>query len=471
MQTARWTWLAGAAALALAPAPAMAQNSARQAELEARLKQLEEAVASLRAELSEARAAQATSEAKASTAQQQANAAAEQSRATATRVAAIEAKPTPPAEGFKVGPTTVKIGGFIRTVASMSHWSDGDVAVGALGRDFYVPAQIPIGGGHSSTDNDYSAKQTRLSVSLDASPAGHVLKGYVEADFQTAPGTQGTERTTNGYDLALRRAYVQFDGLTIGQDWSTFQYVTALPESTDFVGASEGTVFSRQPLIRYSMKLSPKATLHLAAENPDSSSITRGTAALVDNDASRMPDFVARLNYVASFGELSLAGVARELAVRNGAVREHSGSWGVSAAGKLPIGKKGTDLRFMATYGAGIGRYVGLNFAPDAVLDPTTGDLHKVDNFAAFAALRVALTPTVRSSLIFSYQRDYYDDVLPAAAIAALNEQAWSAAGNIFWSPVKGLDLGVEYRHGQRRIVSGATGELDRFEFAAKFGF
>jgi hypothetical protein len=41
----------------------------------------------------------------------------------------------------------------------------------------------------------------------------------------------------------------------------------------------------------------------------------------------------------------------------------------------------------------------------------------------------------------------------------------------LFWSPVKGFDLGVEYRHGERILVSGANGQLDRVEFAAKYSF
>jgi hypothetical protein len=33
------------------------------------------------------------------------------------------------------------------------------------------------------------------------------------------------------------------------------------------------------------------------------------------------------------------------------------------------------------------------------------------------------------------------------------------------------VDLGIEYRHGSRELVSGASGSLDRVEFAAKYNF
>jgi len=51
------------------------------------------------------------------------------------------------------------------------------------------------------------------------------------------------------------------------------------------------------------------------------------------------------------------------------------------------------------------------------------------------------------------------------------NDSALSYAANLFWSPAKGFDLGVEYRHGQRELVSGSKGQLDRLEFASKYSF
>jgi len=295
------------------------------------------------------------------------------------------------------------------------------------------------------------------------------LKGYLETDFQTSPGTQGSERTTNGYNLALRRAWVQFDNLLVGQDWSTFQYVGALPESTDFVGPTEGTVFVRQPLVRYTAKLTPALALSVSAENAESATISSTSPTLTENDDDRLPDFAARLTYTAPFGELSLAGLFRQLSVDNGTVSDKAAAWGISAAGKIMFGpEKRHDLRFMATYGDGIGRYVGLNFAPDAVYDSLTGsELETVKTFAALAALKLGWTPTLRSTFMAGYQNASYPSPAPLTA----NDKAWSLAANLFWSPVKALDLGVEYRHGERELLNGLAGQLNRLEFAAKYNF
>ena len=458
-------WMLSGTAILVATAPMAAQaKDAPQAELEARLKMLEQAVSDLKAELAQARADQASAQVQA---QQQARV---QTQAIETRVAAVEARPQAPAEGFNVGGTNFKLGGFIKTVASYSRYDDGVVATGSLGKDFYLPQTIPVGG-DSSHDFTAHGKQTRLWMSTATPVGSHMLKGYVEFDFQTAQGTQGSQRTTNGWNLALRRGYVQFDNLLVGQEWSNFQYVAALPESTDFVGATEGTVFVREAQIRYTKKLNKGLTLSVSAENPETASMASTSAALVENDHDRMPDFTARLNLAGGFGELSLAGVVRDLSVDTGTISDTAMGWGVSAAGKLAFGPdKRHDFRFMATYGDGIGRYLGLNFVPDAVFDGTAGSkLHTIENFAAFAALRFGWTKAVRSSLIGSYNKANYPDGIIIPALA--NRQAWSVAGNLFWTPAKGFDLGVEYRHGQREVVSGAKGQLDRFEFAAKYSF
>jgi hypothetical protein len=89
----------------------------------------------------------------------------------------------------------------------------------------------------------------------------------------------------------------------------------ALPESTDFVGPTEGTVFVQAAAGPVQPCLSAKVlTLHVSAENPESATGESGSAAaLVENDDDSMPDFAARLHYAGSFGELSFAGLVRQL--------------------------------------------------------------------------------------------------------------------------------------------------------------
>jgi len=489
--------LLGASALAL-PSVAHA-DAARERALEARLEKLEAQMAAMQAQLAEARGAQAqaiAASAAAAQAGQQAEAATAQAQAATAKLAALEARPAPaaaPTDGFRSGATTIKLGGYLKMVGSHSHFSNGSVATNTLGRDFYLPQTIPTTvGGRSFDSQDFTAKQTRLWLNLETQVAGHVVKGYLESDFQvTASAVQnvtagGSQRTTNGYTLGLRRAWVQVDRFTFGQDWTTFQNTAALPESTDYVGGAEGTVFVRQPLVRYAAPLSKQVTLALGIENPESALVTAGSATILESGTDRMPDFTARLSYAGKRAELSLAGLVRQVRgestgstlVNNVSTAGAVGSgltatgFGASIAGKVYLDdRKTSDIRFIATYGQDIGRYVGLNFAPDAVYNPATNRLTDVKVLAALASAHLTVAPQLRLNVMGSFQHVTYDQSLAAASLASLNKSAWSAAANLFWSPVRPVDLGIEYRHGSRELVSGASGSLDRVEFAAKYNF
>ena len=466
--------LSGIALFALAATTAHADTPKEQ-ELEARIAALERLFGTVQSELATTKAENQKLRADAALAQARTAELAASVSAIHVAPAAALAAPAPaaaPADGFKVGATTVKLGGFLKTTVDFTRWNNGDVATGNLGRDFYLPQSTPIGGVRESVDNDYNAKQTRLWMTTETAVNGHVLKGYVEGDFQTSPGTQGNERTTNGYNFALRRAYLQYDKLTVGEDWTTFQNVAMLPESTDFIGPTEGIVFARQPLVRYSYPMSKTTTLHVAVENPETASANLGSPTLIENDDDSIPDFVVRLNQSFASGEVSVAGIVRQLSVDNGAIDDTSSGYGLSVAGKINLDKaKRYEWKFMATYGSGIGRYVGLNFAPDAVFVPATGQLKNVDILGGYSALKVNWTPKLRSTLTGSIQTVDYDSGLALASLANFNKQAWSVSANLFFSPVKGLDLGAEYRHGIREVVSGADGSLDRLEFLAKYSF
>ncbi|MEG8017301.1 DcaP family trimeric outer membrane transporter [Sphingomonas sp. LR55] len=388
----------------------------------------------------------------------------------ATNVA--QAKPvaanSAPTDGFRVGNTTVKLGGFVRLNVIASRYSDGEAAVGGLGKEFFLPQQIPVGGGFSTQDLLLSARQTRLQFSTSTPMNGTDIKTLVEFDFALATAPVGAQRATNPYTPTFRRGFIEYGNLLVGQEWSTFQNIAVLPETTDFVGPLDGTVFNRQAQVRYTIPLRSGLTLQIAAENPETETALPANAALVDTDDDRLPDVVARVNWKPHFGDFALAGLARELRTDTLGSGDTAFGWGVSGSGKIPIGKR-HDLRFMATYGQGIGRYLGLGYVPDAIYGGAATQLERIDNFAAFAAFRIGWTDAIHSTLMGSYQSANY----PAGVIVTglANAKSYGGAGNLFWSPGKGFDIGVEYRHAVRELVSGDTGALDRLEFAFKYGF
>lgn len=468
IQSIRTSTAFAALAAGMGICPTAIAQTTREAELEARLNQLEAAVAVLRSELAQARTDQQTT---ATQAAAQATATADIAQKTETRVAALEAQPPVPAEGFKVGATTFKMGGFVKVVASTTRYDDGEAAGGSLGKEFYLPQQIPVGGAHSSRDSIGHARQTRLFFDT-ATPLGNkTLQSHIEFDFALAAAPLGAQRATNPYTPTFRRGFITWGNWLIGQEWTTFQNAGHLPETTDFVGPMDGAIFVRQMMVQYRQPLSPEWNLYLAAENPQTETLAAASPALVDNDQDRIPDLVVKLAYKGKIGEWHVAGLMRQLSVHSAGNGDDAMGWGVTTGGKVPFGPNGRhDVRFLATYGHGLGRYFSAGYVPDAIYDINIGDrLHVVDNFAGFVAVKLGWTPSVRSTLMGGYQKAWYPDGIVVPGLA--NEAAYSFAGNLFWSPAKNFDLGIEYRHAQREVVNGLSGQMDRVEMAAKYTF
>lgn len=449
------------------PALAQQNNDDRFKALEARLGALDAEVSELRSALAAERARNAGAATHAPLARP-VTVAAPAPAATVTPPLAPALVPASATKPANDGPT-VKVSGFFKTVATFSHTSAGAIASNTIGRDFYVPGAIPIGGRSGGTDFETHAKQTRIVIAASTPVGGHTLSGVVETDFQTGFGA-GNQRIVNAYNPGLRRAFLQYDGFLAGQEWTNFQYTGALPETTDYLGPSEGTVFVRQSQIRYTTKITPSLTLSVAAENPATMSATVG-GALMENNTDRLPDGTARLTWKLGKSEFSFAGVARKLTVSGPNNDADATAFGASVAGKLAFGPNGRhDLRFMATHGTGIGRYVGLNLVPDAMVETNAGHIRlaMVDVTAGFAALRFVWTGTLRSTVMGSYQTaDYPAGINDLGA----TKNSWSGAANLFYSPIKPVDLGIEVRHGRRELVSGDHGVLDRFEMIAKYSF
>jgi hypothetical protein len=440
----RSLYLGSAAALVMiwsGPAAAAAESTQN---LEVRVQQLEAALAEVKAELAATRSA---------------------AQAQGDQILRIETRPTPPpapapmlADGFRIGPTTVKYGGYVKLDAMVSSY-DGNPANSDLVRDFLLPGSIPVGGA-GSRETHFSARQTRLWFTTDATLSGHKVGSRVEFDFQALPGT-GDQRTTSPSNLALRRAYFTVDDWLFGQEWSAFQNTAVLPETADYIGPSEGTVFVRQAQVRYH-----RGPFTVSLENPESTITPRGGGTRIVADDSAWPDAVVRLDLKRPYGEFALAGLVRDLAYKDAGVKARATGWGVTASAKLNIGKR-DDLRMMITHGEGIGRYVGVNLTNDAVID-ASGDLHPIGLTAGFAAYRHMWTPTLRSTLIYSAQT--IDNPVTLTGGAA-NSSAESVHLNVVWSPAKSIDLGVEAIRGRRELESGAQGDLNRLAAFAKYGF
>ncbi|MEP2103135.1 MAG: DcaP family trimeric outer membrane transporter [Parasphingorhabdus sp.] len=452
----------------LGASPAWAQNS----DVDARLDRLEALVNGLIERLD---AKDQSSSAGDVAAAEQARQAIDETRALAERTTNVENKVAEQAEvaqqvaeksdeanGFNVGKTRVNYGGYVKLDAITQRTSGGQVASGSIVRDFLIPGAIPVGGEASGFDTDFSARQTRFFLKTETDVGDdHKIGSHIELDFMVTDG--GDERISNSYAPRVRQAYITFDNWLFGQTWSTFQDVGALPEAMDFIGPTPGTVFDRQPMIRYT-----NGGLQIALEQPETTITTPTGSRIIAGDDS-VPDMVVRYNHEGEFGHLTAAAIGRVLHVSEddfGLIDDSSFGYGVSLSGKLNVGER-DDFKFMATAGKGLGRYIGLNIVNDAAVR-ADGSLSPIATYSGFAAYRHFWNEKWRSTISGSYFKADNPVLLTTGLVT---DQSWNVFGNLVYSPVAPLDIGIEYMYAKRQIEDGASGNLQKVQMSAKYKF
>ena len=365
------------------------------------------------------------------------------------------------ATAAKIGDTEFTYGGYIKLDTMWSDYSAGASAGTSVGRDFYVPSTLTVGDDDSSDAVfDMHARQSRFnfgtSTLLDN---GKKINSKIEIDF-LASAAGGNERVSNSFAPRIRHAFITYDGWLFGQTWSNFQNVGDLPETLDFVGPAEGTVFVRQAQIKYTT-----GAWSFSLENPESTITTTGGARVATDDAS-LPDFTARYTHKADWGNLVVTALARQLTYKVGGIDADETSFGVSASGMFKVGDD--NIKFMLTQGKGLGRYVGLNVAHGAVLN---GDeLDAIDSTSGFVAYQHKWSSQWRSTFLYSFfSADNNTDLLSISGDPTESTQSYSA--NILYSPVKRLTFGAELKHAERETQSGIDGDLDRLQFSVKYAF
>ena len=362
--------------------------------------------------------------------------------------------------GFTVGDTTFKLGGFVDFDAHVSDFSDGGFAGGSVVRDFYIPGATPVGSGdNGTTTTDLTAESSRFSVTGSRDVGGKKATAHIETDFLLSG--QGNERVSSSFAPRLRRAYIDYNGFRVGQEWSTFQNTSAIPESASFYAVGDGQVFVRQAQLRYST-----GNFQFALENGNSTITPATGAGRIEADSNTLPDVVARYNLKGGFGNLSLAAIGRQLRFDTATIESESDfGWGVSAAGRVGVGEG--DIRFSLTGGEGLGRYVGLNSINAAAVNPVTGDLEAIPSYGGHISLRYPLTDASRFNIGASALFADNPDFLPITA----TENTQSVFAAYLWDIAPKVTVGIEGLYGQRELEDGTDGSLSRFTFSTKYGF
>ncbi|GAB5414890.1 MAG: DcaP family trimeric outer membrane transporter [Congregibacter sp.] len=384
---------------------------------------------------------------------------------------AVQAEEIEEARPNKKG-TKFQYGGYVQLDAIASLYSEGQPA--ALMDDLFVPSLIPVesvdGGGDPYESTNIHAKTSRFWFKTETDTDAGKLSSFIELDFVLSG--QGDERVSNSFSSRIRHAYIKWDyeagkSLLAGQAWSTFFNVGALPDLIDFVGPV-GTVFERQPMIRWT-----NGPLQLALENQTTRvNLENGSAQLFDGEY--LPDIVARYNGKSGDLNWSMSAIARNLVYEQRAnanteiASDEQLGYGLSFAGKWNLGRN--DLRFMASYGDALGRYMGLNSFNDGFINEN-GEIEKIDQYGGFVAYRHYWSDKWRSNFSISASEATNPSATEYAMAGNLAKSYRSMHINLNYLPAPKFLIGGEFMYGSKELEDGRDGDMYRIQFAAKYAF
>ena len=321
--------------------------------------------------------------------------------------------------------TIFKFGGYIKADFLNTWYTNGDVGERSPLRDFHLPSQIPVGAVDENFGLDYHVKESRFNFDVRTTLLGKEIHGFIELDFLLSGS--GDEKVSNSFNPRLRHAYLEWDRLLIGQTWSTFM-VVVVPDEIDFSGALDGLVFIRQPQIRYKA-----GSWCFALENPEATITSYQGSAPEVTDSEILPDMIIRKNFGGDWGSWSIAGVGRTLHKRDLAKYSTFG-FGITTGGKLKVGKT-DDIRIIATYGSGLGRYLAAGFLPGAAkeMDGTLNPINTVNGYIAYNHFWIA---KISSSFSIATYQAFHEEAVVSQDI---NNSSYSVSGNLKYDPVPQL--------------------------------
>lgn len=282
-----------------------------------------------------------------------------------------------------------------------------------------------------------TAKVTRFGLDFSSPIAGQKVGGKVEVDF-----------ASSDENLRIRHAYLTFNEWLFGQTTSNFLSNHA-PEMIDF-DTNIGGGTSRIPQVRYSHNLAPATQIVLAAEEGNSSA-TDATAKY------KLPVLTAKLNqgFAEGKGNVSVRALAERYEAEGNNDSDET-AWGVAAGASFQV----TDpLKLTADVSHVEGNSNYLYGSNSAFAVNADGDLAQNEFNAFQVGATYKILPNLRSTI--AYGAIFADDDSEYATLNPTGnkevEQAWI---NFIYSPVKPVDLGIEYINGKRETFEpNANGE------------
>jgi hypothetical protein len=330
-----------------------------------------------------------------------------------------------------------KIGGYVKLDAIQDFNAIGST-------DLFDPGTIEVDSPQRSNSR-FHARQTRLNIDTRWPSDFGPTRVFVEGDFF------GDENS-----FRLRHAYGEVGDFLAGQTWTTFTDHNALPQTIDNQGGVSG-ISTRRGQLRWSRDLPWDGwRMAVAVENPtvdvDAPETLPGTA------RTPTPDLVARVRLRQDWGQLQIAGIARQLGYEpTGQSIDTDWSGGLNFTGWVKLSESDKCL-FQIVGGEGIGSFRNL---PDA----TTTSPTQIASLATFAwMVGYAHNWNERLSSNVTFNASWVNNS-PSQAADTIHTTEYLAA-NLIWNPSDRIWTGIEYLYGTRTNFDGQSGDANRLHIA-----
>lgn len=326
--------------------------------------------------------------------------------------------------------------------------------------DDFTTSEIPIN--PTPYENTFrfhmTARQSRLSFNVDYKTPWGNLKAFVSGDFYS-----DNTGITSFYHL--REAYIEMGHLLLGQTNTTFGNPDVVPTTVDFEGPNSSTTL-RNPMIRYSNDIGRNWSYILALEmrGPDIRPFTQDIKSFI-----AIPSLVGNIYKKGDWGVVTLSGMFDITRYFNAdSVENKDFGYGGAFSAIINTWKQDhVNLFFIA--GKGVSNFIddlsggGYNGVPDFA----TNKLVMLNSIGGFISYTHFWNEKLSSNIIFSYIQLEKTKLLPAEDF----RYSYYALANLFYSPFKRLNFGVEYNYGKLVVQNNENGNAHRLQFLAQFTF
>ncbi len=328
----------------------------------------------------------------------------------------------------------------------------------------FVTADIPVTSDPANRQRFLmDASTSRLFFRLQGNKGAlKGLEAYIEADFRGS-----------GNAFHLRKAYVSYRGLLLGQNVTTFSDLDVTPTLVDFQGPN-GYAYRRNLMIQYTRLIGAHWNVGIAAEMP---TLSATYSAREKEIPQRVPDFPLFVQYGWKCrnpqpSHIRFAALFRDLYYRDEVAQTNRSrfGWGVQLSANVALTPKFSAFA-QGVYGRGISPYIqdlqGLGM--DLVQRPgQPGTMQTLPMLGWFGGLRYDITSNVEASAAYGQARVYN---VNGYYVPDMYRNTEYLAANVFWTIIPSCKVGVEYLYGTRTNMDKASGKANRIHAMIQYNF